>query len=114
MTLVTIELVELPRKHQRMHFEVLIKGWIKLGHDAFPMRVNVIPLYAVAWQHRAFIFDGRRGNFHRRPSRAIRCGTIGIDPVLPIRIWVARRVVAEAKTKRNAGSAPHKALPGKN
>src|SRR6202012_5992002 len=32
MTLVSVELVELPRKHQRMYFEILIKGWIKFGH----------------------------------------------------------------------------------
>src|SRR6266702_6913157 len=46
MALVAVEFVERPRKHQRMHFEVLIKGWIEFGHDVSRcVSANVVPLY---------------------------------------------------------------------
>jgi hypothetical protein len=41
MPLVTVEFVERPRENQRMHFEVLIKIWISLSHDA--LRCTPVP-----------------------------------------------------------------------
>ena len=50
MTLMPVEFVECTLENQRVHFEVLIEGGVKFGHDDSPTRESasdyVVSLYA--------------------------------------------------------------------